>query len=283
MRARSTDPPRADDGHEPHVPTHGDGSVPTAGAQADGTLRTPAWARCCPGCSVAPTSTAPPAPHHGRDGSSPRAARAAAASPLRQWHVVHFFAGETPHDGDVASFVHARGGTCEDVEKLRGTDLLDDAVFFDFLRRAEEGAIELGVFGMPCTTFSIARTGRRLLRRRPDASMADGLSAAERAQVEEADELLWRACMIARAIHSAGGDFVFENPADRATPPAFWRAFAHVASLWIHPEIIALAAATGAELVTFPACALGASAQKFTSLLFTAGLASLHRLVNCSI
>eukprot|EP00965_Chrysotila_dentata_P050593 1676565-Pleurochrysis_carterae.AAC.1 len=47
------------------------------------------------------------------------------------------------------------------------------------------------------------------------------------------------------------------------------------------PDVVALKSDTSASLITFPQCALGAAAQKYTSLLVSAGLAaSLQNLAN---
>ena len=192
--------------------------------------------------------------------------------------MLHLFSGEPDREDGVSAVVGALGGVCEDFDILAGDaqNLLDDAAFEALLERV--ASFDVIVIGVDCSTFSIARAGRPPLRTRPSAAMAPGLCPADQERVRVADELVRRSCVLARAAWEAGGDFVFENPADYAIQPALWAAHAHIAPLWIHPEMVATQCLTGAASTTFPQCMLGAPARKYTSLLYSAGLASLGEL-----
>ena len=85
-----------------------------------------------------------------------------------------------------------------------------------------------------------------------------------------ANELARRSAVLAQAAYDAECDFVIENPIDRAKPPPLydksWIEVEH-APLWLQPCIKDLIAATRADFVHLPQCALGADFQKWTSLL----------------
>eukprot|EP00965_Chrysotila_dentata_P000554 18135-Pleurochrysis_carterae.AAC.1 len=91
-------------------------------------------------------------------------------------------------------------------------------------------------------------------------------------ELAQANEIVRRTAQLLRAAHSSGAEYILEHPADRGalSSPIFLHK--RHAPIWIVPEVQALRADTDASLITFPQCALGAPAQKYTSLLVSPGL-----------
>ena len=93
-------------------------------------------------------------------------------------------------------------------------------------------------------------------------------------KLKVANELVHRMCMLLTAAYEAGTEFAIENPADRGDP-AHPELFIHPehAPLWIMPEMLALQKLASCRRSTFPMCAFGAPFLKYTSILYTPGLA----------
>lgn len=81
-----------------------------------------------------------------------------------------------------------------------------------------------------------------------------------------------RTCALITAGVDAGAQFVIENPVDRGDR-SLARAFLHRlhGSIWQMPEVIALKEHSGAKVVNFCQCKLGAKWQKRTSLMYSSG------------
>ena len=218
------------------------------------------------------------------------AARARAPGPARRpMRALHLFSGPQQRPDGLAARLRERGWHVDEVDVRYGDsareDVLDDAVFGDLLERAEAGYYQLVIAGIPCNTFSVARlkggTGPPAVRRRTTGE-ARGLRDPPTGHEHEADLancLVARACRLCEAAWAAGGDYIIENPIDRSCPELSARLQLgrwpkHV-SLWQMEELRALRRRTGGRYVSFPQCALGGPAQKWTTLLFSGGLGAL--------
>ena len=167
------------------------------------------------------------------------------------------------------------------IDEVEG-NILDDVVFYDLLARIASGEFAVVIIGTPCGTFSVARIpkygisdgGPEQLRDKENPTGIPDLSERNQQIVEDSNTLVARSVALARATQAAGGSFIIENPATRSDSSSdlyrwIWRSHA---SLWMHPEVDALAAEAWSHMVTFPQCALGGEYQKWTSLLFSSDL-----------
>eukprot|EP00965_Chrysotila_dentata_P125896 4160863-Pleurochrysis_carterae.AAC.2 len=84
------------------------------------------------------------------------------------------------------------------------------------------------------------------------------------AELAESNEIIRRTAALLRAAHDAGVEIMLEHPADRDAINSLFYLHRRHAPLWLMPDITALKADSGAVLITFPQCALGAAAQKYT-------------------
>ena len=214
---------------------------------------------------------------------------------------LHLFSGAKERPDGFAALLRARGWVVDEVDagceshagpSAPSDDLLDDDVFVNILSRALAGRWRALVAGIPCSTFSIARWrpgGPPVVRRRP--AEIRGLvqpPVGHESEAQRANELAWRACAIADAVHRIGGAYVIENPIDygdvELTRRLRVRAMPAHASLWQLDELIALRRCTEGRMVHFPQCALGAVAQKWTSFLYSPALSDLGSLaeMRCS-
>eukprot|EP00965_Chrysotila_dentata_P016720 554611-Pleurochrysis_carterae.AAC.1 len=128
----------------------------------------------------------------------------------------------------------------------------------------------------PCSSFSVSRFFK-------SASSSDGgpppvrdrehilglphVPPEHARELTESNEIIRRTAALLRATHDAGGEFILEHPADRGARNSPIYLHGRHAPLWLMPSVVALKADTDATLITFPQCALGATAQKYTSLL----------------
>ena len=189
----------------------------------------------------------------------------------------------------------ARGWTVDEVDvelDRRGNmlapedDLLEDAFFVQLLARAMSGGYDAVIAGIPCSTFSVARLrpgGPPAVRLRPHE--VRGLRVPPPRHEHEArkgNELAWRACAVAEAVHEVGGVYILENPIDRSDETmsrelrlGHWPRHA---ALWQLEELDELQRAAGGRLVHFPQCALGGLAQKWTTLMYSPALDALGAL-----
>eukprot|EP00965_Chrysotila_dentata_P068255 2256888-Pleurochrysis_carterae.AAC.2 len=97
----------------------------------------------------------------------------------------------------------------------------------------------------------------------------------------QANEIVRRTAALLRAAHTAGAEFVLEHPADRGALASPISLNKRHAPLWLTADIIALKADTAASYFTFAQCALGATSQKYTTLLTSPGVTPpLQKLSN---
>eukprot|EP00965_Chrysotila_dentata_P099892 3300316-Pleurochrysis_carterae.AAC.2 len=128
----------------------------------------------------------------------------------------------------------------------------------------------------PCSSFSVSRFfkgdnsvdgGPPPVRDRDHVKGLPHVPPAHARELAESNEIIRRTTALLRAAHDAGAEFILEHPADRGASNSPIYLHGRHAPLWLMPDITALKADSGAVVVTFPQCALGATAQKDTSLL----------------
>ena len=199
----------------------------------------------------------------------------------RRLRVLHLFAGPARDDSLAAEF-EARGWETVEVDVLQGQDLLRGKYYRTLLQRARDAEFDLVIIGSPCGTYSWARFRdggtARPLRRRSAGGRVGGLSAKERWALQEADELVERAAKIAEAVATAGGEFVWENPADRGDPALAGLGLYNEPDhfpLWLEPVMVRLQQRFAALQLHFPQCFFGSPFQKWTTLLASPGAAAL--------
>ena len=145
--------------------------------------------------------------------------------------ILHCFSGRAHREDGLAAALTSRGLECAEVDTVihsKRHDLLDDDVYDTLCQAAQAGEFQAGVFGVPCSTFSVARipdptatpahpTGPTCVRGRDatDRHGLPGLDASQHREVYRANELMRRSVHLATLIHGKGGAVVFENPPDR--------------------------------------------------------------------
>ena len=128
--------------------------------------------------------------------------------------------------------------------------------------------------------------GRQLCASAKRSSAVKEVPAQHRRELRRANEITRRTAVLLTAAFRAGAQFILENPADRGDKEneLLYQVEEH-GPIWLDPHVQALRNSCGAESVTFAQCMFGADVQKYTTLLFTAGLAPmlrpLHQMV-CS-
>ena len=165
-------------------------------------------------------------------------------------------------------------------------DFLDTAFFNDLLQRVSQGEFFAIFAGPPCSTFSVARHFKAKRTRNgsagpPPVRLRDqpkGLRPAppgHEHELQQANETIDRLCDLLWAAVAAGTEFIIEQPADRgdrSMPHTFL--FADHAPLWLYPAIVELREDAECRLCTFAQCMLGSEFQKYTTFMYTPGLAT---------
>ena len=217
--------------------------------------------------------------------------------------VLILFSGPYARPDGLAAFLRARGIEVDqydcDEKKGGGEDanILNDAFFTSLFNLVRNGHYATVFTAPPCSTYSVARhfpasrpgrdSGPPVVRKRGDEILGvKDVPARHQRELRRANEITRRTAVILTAAHRAGAQFVLENPADRGDKEnmLLFQVAEH-GPIWLDPHVRALHGACGAEAVTFAQCMFGADVQKYTTLLFTAGLAPmlrpLHQMV-CS-
>ena len=152
-----------------------------------------------------------------------------------------------------------------DLKLAENHDLLNDVFFDKLMGRFKQREVQVLVGGPPCNTWCAARhlgpPGPRPIRTRQLPWGKEDLTSSEQAAVDISNELIFRFTALCFQVWRAFGHFVFEHPKDRGKPP-----YASVFCVWLTQW---LRWATGAELVSFAQCSLGAASRKDTSLITT--------------
>eukprot|EP00965_Chrysotila_dentata_P067781 2242830-Pleurochrysis_carterae.AAC.1 len=136
----------------------------------------------------------------------------------------------------------------------------------------------------PCSSFSVSRFfngensidgGPPPIRDRDHVMGLPDVPHAHARELAESNEVIRRTTALLKAAHHAGVEFILEHPADRGARALPIYLHGRHAPLWLMPDIKALKADFEAVLITFPQCALGATAQKYTTLLCSRRIAPL--------
>ena len=171
-------------------------------------------------------------------------------------------------------------------------DLLDaspssiGALVLDSARRGHFVAVHSGV---PCHTWSVARSESALLRSWSADPLLDhsmglpDLSPRDATAVGTSNALLVYTLAVADAVIATGGQVTIENPAfrgDPSQPHVYWPEKAHHASIFRTRIVMDFARASSCTLVTFPQCACGHPFQKYTSVLCSPGALPVFRPID---
>eukprot|EP00965_Chrysotila_dentata_P092279 3046282-Pleurochrysis_carterae.AAC.1 len=95
---------------------------------------------------------------------------------------------------------------------------------------------------------------------------------SHRRELEQANLLVERTTALLHAARDAGAEFILEHPADRGHISSPLYLHARHGPLWTVPTVAELGARHSCSYITFPQCALGAPAQKYTTFMCTPGL-----------
>lgn len=121
----------------------------------------------------------------------------------------------------------------------------------------------------PCSTFSAAKDPP--LRSRQHLLGLPDLSPDARALVERHNDIVTFTVTLALLAHARGIHYAVEQPADRGDDKsdAYWPDMADCANMYLTPQMRLLHDATQPSARTFPQCALGSPAQKYTTIWTT--------------
>jgi ribonuclease HI len=224
------------------------------------------------------------------------------ARPVR---ILHCFSGRAHRADGLAAALKGKGFECKEVDTLihdKRHDLLDDTVFDDLCKQAAKGYYSAGVFGVPCSTFSVARipdpanpnshTGPMPVRARAPGERLGlaSLTVQQRREVNNANLLVERSAHLATLICQSGGAIIFENPPDRANPTShdsvvrslYDPKWSSHCPLWLHPVMEAIKHDLDLREVTFSQCMMSSAFQKVTTLWYSDSLAPvLDQLQMC--
>ena len=184
--------------------------------------------------------------------------------------VVHVFSGPDDRVDGLAAYLSKLGVPCVDLDIVNfrqgevksSHDLSSDSLWETLRSELEGGRILALWFGTPCSTFSKARghgPGPRPLRsvQHIYGLPKSELRESEYQQVREGTYFALKTCELAQAAHRQGVCFGIENPEP-------WPG--HV-SLYLLPEMQALASLPNVSCTNFDQCCLGAETAKPTRLL----------------
>eukprot|EP00965_Chrysotila_dentata_P151400 5004080-Pleurochrysis_carterae.AAC.1 len=91
-------------------------------------------------------------------------------------------------------------------------------------------------------------------------------------ELDQANLLVDRTVSLLRAARDSGSEYLLEHPADRGHISSPLYMHKRHGPLWLMPSVADLRARHACTYITFPQCALGAPAQKYTTFMCTPGL-----------
>ena len=99
-----------------------------------------------------------------------------------------------------------------------------------------------------------------------------GVDPSHAKELETANELVRRMCILLHVAHGAGAEFMVENPIDRGdrSDSKFYHSSDH-GPLWLMPDLLTLSAVAGCLSVSFAQCRFGSDTQKYTTFVYTPG------------
>ena len=233
----------------------------------------------------------PPADASLREAFAAAANSSQAASAAQSRHVLLLFSGPYGRQDGLAAYLRECGFhvTVIDNDAANGGnhkhDVLDNAFFDKLLRRVRGGHFFAIFAAPPCSTFSVSRffetwssrkgRGPPPVRDRQNPNGLDAVPKAHSRELRLANRLVDRTGALLAAAAEAGTEFILEHPADRGNPKdhALFLHHRH-APLWLHSTMKSLAIRTSARFCTFAQCMFGAEYQKYTTLMYSPGLAA---------
>ena len=210
----------------------------------------------------------------------------------RSRRVLVLFSGPYSRPDGLGAFLRQSGFEVDLIDNDRkhgggeDHDICNNDFFDSLLARVRTGYYFAIFAAPPCSTFSISRFFTATRAKQNDGGPPPvrtrrhpaGLPQAPQGHASElrrANRIVDRTCILLAAASEAGTHFAIENPSDRSNrdDPTLFINQDH-GSLWNYPTIVNLMRKTHAGLCTFAMCAFGAPYQKYTTLAFSAGLAS---------
>ena len=205
--------------------------------------------------------------------------------------VLVLFSGDYKRPDGLGAFLTLCGlnATLVDNDAKRGGDtthdLMNDRFFHELLTRVKSGRYFAIFAAPPCSTFSVARHfaspkgrdgGPPPVRKRAHPNGLPDLPPTQARELKRANEITVRTLALLAAAHENGVEFIVENPADRGdhSEPNLYLHADH-GSLWVFPLMLSFIKRTNARTCTFAQCMFGAPFQKYTTLMYSAGLAPL--------
>ena len=134
--------------------------------------------------------------------------------------ILHAFSGKAGRHDGLSKILNALGIQCQEMDTLIRTnrhDLCDDKIFQRTLRRAKNGYYTVGVFGVPCSTFSVARIGAnginepKSIRDRENPKGITNLTTEQQTELDTSNLLIERSVEIALAIATRGWECLFRE------------------------------------------------------------------------
>ena len=165
-------------------------------------------------------------------------------------------------------------------------DILSDSFFQHLLHLVSIGHFFAVFAAPPCSTFSVSRHYRVKRKRSQRDSGPPPVRLrhcptgiippppGHAAELATANSIVDRICTILTAAATAGAEFIIENPADRSNASISHTFLcADHCPLWFYPDVATLKQHAQCRTCTFAQCEWGAEYQKYTTLLYTPGLA----------
>ena len=162
---------------------------------------------------------------------------------------------------------------------------LDDSFYDALTQRVLRGDFFAIFAAPPCSTFSVSRfydakrskrgdRGPPPVRKRACPAGLPSPPPQHAAELAAANEIVDKLCKLLLAASSVGAEYVVENPSDRGdrNDPSMFL-FADHAPLWLYPNVIDLQQRTNGRMSTFAQCQFGAPYQKYTTFLYSPGMA----------
>ena len=208
--------------------------------------------------------------------------------------VLIIFSGPYDRPDGITAFLRARGVEVDqyDCDAKNGggghADILNDALISSLFALVRDGHYAAVFTAPPCSSYSIARHfkaeregrdgGPPIVRERESILGKKDVPNKHKKELRRANEITRRTALLLTAAHRAGAKFILEKPADRGDPkqPLLFQDGKH-GPTWLDPNIDAMRRACSAEAATFAQCMSGADVQKYTTAMFTAGLAPMLR------
>lgn len=206
-------------------------------------------------------------------------------NPLRPSHVLLLFSGPRDRHDTLSAALHGLGVPSRSIDSDPShaggwdEDILNDTVFNELHSLIRTRTFSAVHAAPPCSTFSVARfystdDGPPPVRTRdhPDGLPPRLVPAAHATELQRANEILRRTCVLLTAAHHSNAHITLENPCDRSDPESPLFTHAQHGSLWSTSWYSTLAQTASLRTVTFAQCKLGSDYQKYTSIAYSESL-----------